>query len=125
MLLGRGYKEPNIWKYDFVRGTFTNQTSEGSGGWPEWTPDGMGFVYTSGDLGFPNLFRKAIDSSDAPERLTADEYQHVIGSWHPDGDRFVFLQKDPGTGVNRSIWLLSAQGSTLPEPLVERPRAEL
>ncbi len=124
VLLGRGYKEPNIWKYDFVRGTLTNQTAEGSGLWPEWTPDGMGFVYTSGDLGFPNLFRKPIDSSEAPERLTADEYQHVIGSWHPDGDRFVFLQKDPGTGVNRSIWLLSTQGSSLPKPLVKTPFTE-
>ena len=128
VLLGEAYRGPNIWRYDFVRGTRTIQTAEVGGAWPEWTPDEAGFVFSSPGLdfnpsrgGFRSLFRKPIDSAEAPDRLTAGE-SHVFGSWHPDGNRFVFLQRDPGN--DWGIWMLSGQGFGSIEELVRTEHLE-
>ena len=125
-LLARGYKQPNIWRYDFPRGTLTIETPDGHGTYPEWTPDGTGFVFASGGFafspkqaGFHNLFRRSIGSVDAPQQLTASEDRYVTGAWHPDGNRLTFMQKN--RGLNWDIWILPTQGSLPPEPLLRTP----
>jgi serine/threonine-protein kinase len=38
------------------------------------------------------------------ERLTTSEYTQVPGSWSPDGEALAFVQYDPGSSLDRSLF---------------------
>jgi eukaryotic-like serine/threonine-protein kinase len=116
-----GTTESQIWLYDLARETLTRLTFQGSGNTPIWTPDGKRVAFQSSVAGDPaaNVFWQLADGSGSAERLTAGEYQHIDGSWSPDGQVLAFVEVNPTTG--RDIWTLHVSGDRKPQPFLRTP----
>ena len=116
-----GTTESQIWLYDLARETLTRLTFQGSANTPIWRPDGKRVAFQSSVAGDPasNVFWQLADGSGAAERLTAGEYQHIDGSWSPDGEVLAFVEVNPTTG--RDIWTLHVSGDRKPLPFLRTP----
>jgi serine/threonine-protein kinase len=112
----------DIWVYDLTRSALSRLTSEGSNGWPIWTPDGKHVTFASNKGGHENLFWKLADGSGTEERLTTSEHRQNPRSWSPDGRELVFDDTDTKTGED--IWVLPLQGDRNPRPFLRTPFSE-
>jgi hypothetical protein len=107
----------NIWLYDLARETLTRLTfGGGNSNTPIWTPDGKRIAFNSSFGGPVHVFWQLADGSGTAESLTAGEYQHIDGSWSPDGQVLAFVELNPVTG--RDIWTLHVSGDRKPQPFL-------
>jgi serine/threonine-protein kinase len=86
---------PDIWIYDFERGTLTRLSSGGSGFFA-WTPDSRWVTFGSFGGGKYGIYRVPADSSGQPELLLASESAMHPFSWTPDGKTLLYTQFEQG-----------------------------
>jgi len=81
---------------------------------PSLSPDGrrLAFVWNGHGNNY-DIYVKAVDSEDAPRRLTSDEAQDLSPAWSPDGRQIAFLRITP---ASKQILLIPAAGG--PERLI-------
>ncbi len=104
----------DVWVYDFVRGSLSRVTTEGSNLRPLWTPDGKRLIYSrrSG----PNRFElvwQAADGSDTAEVLATSNRLWLPGSWSPDGKLLMYSEYNSETGFD--LWILPVEGDRQPQ----------
>ena len=91
-----------MWVHNLARGNATKLISEGSNQFPIWTPDGKRLTYRATRAGTRNIFWRMADGSGTEERLTTGEGNHAPGSWSPDGQVLLFIERH---GRARTSWL--------------------
>jgi Tol biopolymer transport system component/predicted Ser/Thr protein kinase len=75
---------------------------------PSLSPDGrrLAFVWNGHSNNY-DVYVKAVDSEDAPRRLTSNEAQDLNPAWSPDGMQIAFLRITPTT---KQILVIPAAG---------------
>jgi serine/threonine protein kinase/Tol biopolymer transport system component len=81
---------------------------------PSLSPDGrrLAFVWNGHGNNY-DIYVKAVDSEDAPRRLTSNEAQDLSPAWSPDGTQIAFLRITP---LSKQILVIPAAGG--PERLI-------
>jgi serine/threonine-protein kinase len=82
--------DPDIWVYEFARGTFVRLTFDGNSTIPMWTPDGRRITFASTKPGASGLYWQAFDGSSEAEQILATDQGSVPVSWSPDGRVLAF-----------------------------------
>src|SRR5262245_3135768 len=100
--IATGTAESQVWMYDLARETLTRLTFGMNANTPVWTPDGKRIVFQSA-AGKVGMFSQPADGSGGAEQLTADDHQHVDGSWSPDGQHLAFVEIRPASGRDISV----------------------
>jgi Tol biopolymer transport system component len=81
----------DLWTYDLERGTPSKFTfTAGSEYRPVWSPEGDQIIFSSGQDGPWNLFRKASNGSGEMEPLKDSPNHQFATSFSPDGQTLVF-----------------------------------
>ncbi len=111
--------QESLWTYDLARGNLSIQVSGGYISSPVWSPDGTRIAFSWGRDGPQNLFSKLVDRPVEPLPLNPSEGWQRPTSWSPDGTELAFLDGTRETG--HDIWILSVDGSSSPEPFLNRP----
>ena len=107
-------QENDIWVWNLARETFTRITSgPAMDRVPVWTPDGQ-LLFSSSDGAGANLFRVAVDGTDAAERLTQSPNEQFPTSTSPDGAFAVFSDN-----TTQDLMLLALSRDGLVRPLVQ------
>lgn len=115
-----------VWLFDPARATAQRLTEEkATEFWPIWSPDGESVVHNSNRYGGHalNLYRRVVDGSRPPERLTRSDYNQQPQSWTPDGSTLIYTEGHPQTGWD--ILALDVDGEREPRPVVKTPDREL
>ncbi|HSG01878.1 MAG TPA: protein kinase, partial [Vicinamibacterales bacterium] len=122
--LNSGVQE--IWLYDFDTETLTPfVTTGGSSQAPLWSADGKHIFYRATRSGFRNLFRKAVDGSDAEERLmTKPDVVQTPLTVTDDGRWLIYGEAGPEANGESDLWRLSLDGDAEPTRIVSTPAAE-
>jgi Tol biopolymer transport system component/predicted Ser/Thr protein kinase len=110
-----------IWLYDLSRDTLTRLTFEGTNNVdPIWTPDGKRIAFKGAEF---RLFWEPADGSGPAEELTKSELSsnNVPGSFSPDGQVLVFMERNPNTDFD--LYTLPLKDSK-PQPFVRTPSNE-
>ncbi len=95
------------------------QTSEGSNGFPLWTPDSERVTFTSDRDGVQGIYWQSADGTDVAEALfLAEEDTYLLPTgWSPDGRTLIFTQgRTPLFVQDGGIWTLSLDGGAEAEP---------
>jgi serine/threonine-protein kinase len=87
----------DVWVYEPARDTMTPLTSDGTSGWPVWTPDSRYILFK--DAGGMSWIRS--DGASKPQRLTQSTFSQQPFSLTPDGKRLALLESQ-GTGFD--LW---------------------
>jgi serine/threonine-protein kinase len=110
----------DLWSLEMGNGSFKRLTFERTNIAPLWTPDQRRIVYSSDLAGAPlNLYWKAADGSDAPERLTSSGNLQFPGTFTPDGRTLLYWEIDPKT--RNDVWTLDVSepaATRRPRPLL-------
>ena len=114
-LVIRKQSKRDVWIYDFEEDWFRRLTFEGDC-CPIWSPDGKWITFTSNRDGPNNLYRKRADGNSPAERLTTSQFEHVPGSWSPDGGVLAFSVRHSAQSAD--IWILPLNADGEPQPLV-------
>jgi eukaryotic-like serine/threonine-protein kinase len=85
----------DIWIYDLKRNTLTRLTYEGFNFAPIWTPDAKRLTFSSSREGPSNVFWMPADGGGPVETLLESEFDHVPGSWSPDGRLLAVTEYHP------------------------------
>jgi Tol biopolymer transport system component len=93
----------NVWIDDLALGTNMRVTNVGENFFGAWAPDGQWIAFSRG-IPSPNLYRRALDGTDAEERLTTSANIQIAQSWSPDGASLAYTEIDPVSGAD--IWVL-------------------
>ncbi len=93
-VLGQGLQ---LWVYDLARGTLRNLTSEGSGGYAIWTPDGKRLIFSPSSG--TSVVSTPADASDAPSILTSENSRVIPTSVSPDGKLVIGYNSTGGLWV--------------------------
>jgi serine/threonine-protein kinase len=104
-----------VWLYDLSRDTLTRLTFEGTNNVdPIWTPDGKRIAFKGAEF---RLFWEPADGSGPAEELTKSELSsnNVPGSFSPDGQVLVFMERNPNTDFD--LYTLPLNDSK-PQPFV-------
>jgi Tol biopolymer transport system component len=108
-------KSPDLWLYDFQRGTRTRMTFQGDAhghaGSPVWSRDGKRLIFASDAGGDFDIYSRPADGSQPPEVLLKRPYHQYPDSMGPDGT-LAFAESHPVTGED--VWLLSPSGQASP-----------
>ena len=102
----------SLWRYEIAQGRLTQFAFEGSNAFPVWAPNGRRLAFSSTRAGVLNLFVQTLDTNVPPERVTPSESAQVPGSWSPDEQMLVYVERHPNTG--RDIWILPTSGDRTP-----------
>ena len=98
--------------FDRMSGTMTPVTTDGN--YPEWTGDGNGILYASGD----DLWLRPADLDTPAQLLLSQEGMGIVeGSLSIDG-RALVVRVNRSDG-NRDLWYRRMVGDTAVKPLVE------
>ena len=116
-----------IWIYDFRTNTFTPfVTGTGSSQAPLWTNDSKFLIYRGTRKGTRNLYRKAVDGSDAEERLTTKPgVTQTPLAMAPDGKWMLFNETGKTAGGGNDIWKVALDGAHDTAPVLATPADEL
>jgi serine/threonine-protein kinase len=122
--IGSGTQE--IWLYDFITQTLAPLvTTGGSSQAPLWSADGRYVIYRGTRSGFRNLFRQAVDGSQAEERLTTKvEVVQTPMSVSPDGRWLIYGETGTDANGGADLWKLSLDGDPAPTRLVATSASE-
>jgi serine/threonine-protein kinase len=101
-----------IWVYDLERRSRLPLAIEGHSITPLWTPDGRRVVYYSDPGG--DLYWRAADASDAPERLLARAGAQYPMSWTRDGRSVIFTDDRTLQAGRMGVWILPLEGDARP-----------
>jgi serine/threonine-protein kinase len=71
----------HLWVFDVVSGEGSRLTSDGSNGWPAWSPDGQQIFYSSRSEDGWGLYTRGADGSDRPRRLISSTDPILAQSW--------------------------------------------
>ena len=112
----------DIWIGDLGRGSVSRLTGDDDSISTLWSPDGKDVIYTSSQPGQYNLFRKGVDGSAPPTRLTESAHAQRATSWSPDGRLVLFNSLDPNTRVD--VWLLQLDRARATSPLLNTTARE-
>jgi Tol biopolymer transport system component len=100
----------SIWLMDLERGFMSRFTSERTNpdnlGFPLWSPDGLGLVYTSFRNGVRNIYERALSGVDEA-LLVASPGSKSAHDWSPDGRLLLFRDVDPQTGFD--LWTVPVE----------------
>ena len=108
---------------DLLKRTTPRRVTDDTGAsFPIWTPDGLRVIYSFGEPN-TNLFWRAADRSDSPERLTTSPSSQTPGSVSPDGSTLAYHETADGRPTD--IWLLPLREPRQPRLFLGTPFAEL
>jgi serine/threonine-protein kinase len=97
---------PDVWLYDFSRGTLSRLTSEKEEAETSaWTPDGRRVTYSVSRSPERHIMWKSADGSSAEEALASTDRHLHLGSWSPSGDALVSAATSNGPDAG-SLWIL-------------------
>jgi Tol biopolymer transport system component/DNA-binding winged helix-turn-helix (wHTH) protein len=117
----------DLWIDELSNGTLRRLTFGHSNFSPVWTSDGKRIAFGSNAHGGPlNIYWKAADGSDQPERLTEGRNPQFPGAWTPDGCCLLYSDIDPETRWD--IWLLdlrTPRESRQPKPWLKTKDDEM
>ena len=113
-------RDVDVWMFDARKNALTRVTTEGRNGQPSWSPDGTRIVYRSAITGPDNIFWRAADRTDAPQRLVTSLRNQVATAFTPDGEALV-VQEVSGDLLRGdvSVILVPLSGKESPQPLIE------
>ena len=113
-------RDVDVWMFDARNDALTRVTTEGRNGQPSWSPDGTRIVYRSAITGPDNIFWRAADRTDAPQRLATSLRNQVATTFSPDGKALV-VQEVSGDLLRGdvSVILVPLDGKGAPRPLIE------
>jgi Tol biopolymer transport system component len=107
----RANASSDIWVDDIARDTLTRLTADpGGAGFPVWTPDGGGIVFTSGraDQSASNLYWQRADGAGEAQRLTESKNVQHPYSWHRSGKFLAF--EEAAVRTNWDVMILPMEG---------------
>jgi serine/threonine-protein kinase len=113
-------RDVDVWMFDTRGNTLTRVTTEGRNGQPFWSPDGNRIVYRSAVTGPDNIYWRAANRTDMPERLATSLRNQVATTFTPDGKGLIVqeVSNDLLRGeVSVIVVPLDRKGS--PRPLME------
>jgi len=106
----------DIHVYDLERETLERFTFEGGDKFcPIWTPDGKHIVYSSAKSAY-DIFWKAVDSTEGPQRLVSGPGSKCGYSISPDGKNLAFVASDPPAPWD--IQIVPLEGDRTPRPFL-------
>ena len=103
-------RDVDVWMFDARNNALTRVTTEGRNGQPSWSPDGTRIVYRSAITGPDNIFWRAANRTDVPER---PGYQSLVTRWQRRSPR------RPGADCSRGFWR-SLQWGCVRDPCAPR-----
>lgn len=114
----------DIWIWDFNRESatkFTTHPADDSDA--VWAPDGRSLIFSSERYGNPDLFRKEVGSSGAPELIFESDGGEYVTSWGPD--EVLVITQWAGSGSNGRLMLLALSEPAEPTPLLDSDSQEV
>ena len=118
-------QETDIWTWDVVRQTFSRFTfGPAYEGYPLWSPDGRGLIFSSSRFGPNGIYRQSADGAGAVEKLSAGSNNRFPYTMSPDGRLVVFREDVPGSGQDLMLLDLGTSESRI-EPLLQTTANEL
>ena len=113
-------RDVDVWMFDTRNNALTRVTTEGRNGQPFWSPDGTRLVYRSAITGPDNIFWRAANRTDVPERLATSLRNQVATAFTPDGKGLI-VQEVSADLVNGavSVIVVPLNGKGSPRPLIE------
>jgi serine/threonine protein kinase/Tol biopolymer transport system component len=100
----------SIWLLDLERGFLSRFTSERTNpdnlGFPLWSPDGLGLVYTSFRDGVRNIYERALSGTDEA-LLVSSPGSKSAHDWSPDGRLLLYRDVDPQSGFD--LWTVPVE----------------
>jgi len=94
----------NLWVFDIGRRSLQRLTFENNSYYPTWSRDGRSLIYSSGQGGRTDLYRRSADGTGSETLVYGTEQSQWDIEFAPDGRLAVFRQNDSLTG--RDLWLL-------------------
>jgi Tol biopolymer transport system component len=111
----------DIFIYEVGREVVRRLTSDrGTENSPMWSPDGKTIVYAADRHGPPNLQRRSADGAGQETEVVSPSTSgpQVPGSFTPDGRALIFVQPNPGTGLDVMMMSVDAQHPSPPVAVV-------
>jgi serine/threonine-protein kinase len=115
-------EEAQMFLYELSRGMLTQLTQEGQNYQSLWSPDGRQIAWVHVEKGTTSLRVAPIDRLEAARELAAEDRALNVSSWSPDGRSLLYQRNDVVNGED--IWIVLADGSAEPEPLLATPSRE-
>jgi serine/threonine protein kinase len=113
-----GTGNTDIWILDLIRKTNSKVTFDPkSERMPIWLPDGSGLIYSSNQLGTPDLFQIAADRTDQPKLIMKSAEPKVPFSISADGHLLLYMVASPKTKLD--IWAVDIAKGENPKALVQ------
>ena len=117
-----GATNEDIWIWDLALENFTKLTLDPSRDThPAWTPDSERIIFASDREGVRNLYSKAANRPEEPQRLTEGPDQQAAMAISPDASRVVFREGSPQYDL--MVLQLDEEGRT--EPLAQTTYSEI
>ena len=110
------------WTLDRERNVPQPLDSEGDESHTSWSPDGRRVASSILENNHWDLHLRSADGSDV-RRLTSATDHYLLPSWSGNGEWVVFTAQSVTTGY-RDIWVVRADGSEDPQPLIATPARE-
>ncbi|MCG6920394.1 MAG: protein kinase [Acidobacteria bacterium] len=110
----------DLWVMDVARGVASRVTAgPGDERNPVWAPDGRSLTFSALEEGSTeaDLRRKGLRASDPETVLVDTEDQDYPEMWSRDGRTLLFIRQAPEDYTQQSIWTLSIEEGSEPEPL--------
>jgi len=109
VVVRRGVQGSNdIWLLDGIRmSRLTPDTA--LDGYPIWSPDGNGIVFTSNRKGYDDLYQRSSSGAGADELLVESQQPKYATDWSADGRFLLFHSIDPQTA--RDLWVVRRGGA--------------
>ena len=107
---GQGF---HLWVFDTRRRSLQRLTFEGNSYYPTWSRDGRSLIYSRGQAGRTDLYRRPADGTGSATLVYGTDQAQWDIEFSPDERLAVFRQNDSLTG--RDLWLLDvATGEAVP-----------
>ncbi|MHC4310693.1 MAG: serine/threonine-protein kinase, partial [Planctomycetota bacterium] len=114
-----GGRPAGIWIYDVKQNTLVPFTSDRSGGFPIWAPDGKHIIFRSEGP----LYRQKTDGSGKAELLANINVKRLT-SCSPDGKQLLVTIEDPNLG--NDIWVVPVEKESRqsPFPFIQKSQGQ-
>jgi hypothetical protein len=111
----------DIWRMELTRGVRNKMTSDNSGNFGIWSPDGQRIAFTG--LTRQTLFAKGVTGNAGNRPLWRSDYPMYPSDWSRDGKFLLYTQDTPGKRYD--VWSLSIDGTNKATSVLQSPVVEM